>query len=124
MENIAQLTAEEIHKDQVTLAVPSTGDATRLQQFIKKVREMFAARILKIVGSWGETLITLGLDTPLPAAKMVKKLVKMPDVEEAQEKQLTKMQEAPNGILVILSKSSAIDDYGSRANRYLEMWAF
>ena len=112
MENIAQFTAEEIHHGQVTLAVPSTGDVTRLQQFINTVRETFAARILIIVGSWRETLITLELDRPIPVATMAKKLVKMVEVEEAQEKKLTKMQgKAGQGILVTLSKSSAVDDY-------------
>ena len=59
MENIVQLTKEETHQNQVTLVVPSTGDATKLREFREKVKQICAAGSLRtILGTWRETLIT------------------------------------------------------------------
>ncbi len=111
MENIGQLTAEEINQNQVTLVVPSTGDSTRLQKFTERVTHILAARPAKIVGSWRETLITLELNGQITMPNMIEKLVTMPEVEGAEEKQI-KNQARQKGILVTLA-SSATDDYRS-----------
>ncbi len=103
MENIGQLTTEEVNHNQVTLVVPSTGDATRLREFTEKVKQIFTARALGIMGSWKETVVTLETDKPITTADMVNKLMNMPGVERVEESQSMKKRGKPKGILVILA---------------------
>ena len=102
MEELVQYAAEETYgKDksgwlppegngpastsEVTLVIPSPGDAAQLQRFICQVAEVLQASILETVGSWSDTHITLRLQKPLPIADILDKLVKMPGVEEVKE---------------------------------------
>ncbi len=112
MENIGQLTAEEIQHDQATLIIPSTTDASLLREFTEKVKQVFAARILKTVGSWRETFITLELNSPITMPNMLSTIATIPGVEGAEEKQIRNQGATPKGILVTLA-STATDDYRS-----------
>jgi hypothetical protein len=111
MENASQL-AEEMHYSQITLTVLSTGDAMRLRKFIEKVTQKLTARVLRIIGSWKETLITLEVDSSITTENVVHSLVSMPEVEGVDEKQLIKKRgTGPDRIFVTLS-TSVTDDYG------------
>jgi len=113
MENMTLSSAKPMRDGLVTLAVPANGDATQLQKFINNVTQTCGARILKVVGSWGETFITLGLDRSIPTANILGELLKMPEVEAAKEKKLPKMQSmARREILVTLGTSSTAKDQG------------
>jgi len=112
MENIGQLTAEEIQHDQATLVIPSTADASRVRDFTEKVKQVFAARILKTVGSWRETFIILELNRPITMPNMLGILATIPGVEGAEEKQIRNHGATPKGILVTLARTTT-DDYRS-----------
>ena len=112
MENVGQLTAEEVQHEQATLVIPSTADASRVREFMEKVKQVFAARILKTVGSWRATFITLELSDPIPMPSMLSTLVTIPGVEGAEEKQI-KNPATPKGILVTLASTDTGDDYRS-----------
>lgn len=99
-----QWAAEEINRNQVTLLVPSTGDATRLRDFTEKVKQVSATGSLEIIGSWRENLITFELDKAITLANMINMLVSMPQVERVQENQVIKKRGTESqGILVILA---------------------
>ena len=107
MGNTAQVTPEETN--QITLVVPPTGNATRLQEFMGKVKQTFSGRILKTTGSWKETLVTLEVDSPATMANIVSKLATMPEVERAEQTQIKNHGTVPTGILVTLSSSATND---------------
>ena len=120
--NIDQSTLEQLAGEQVTLVIPSTGGATDLQRFIDQVGELLEARILKMTGSWQETSITLKLPRPGDRTNVVDKLMKMPEVEEAEEKKLPKNGDTPRtGILVILGADS--DNDGHKEDRLISQGA-
>jgi len=111
MVSITQSTIEQTHDREVALVIPATGDATRLQRFIDRATKIFQARILTMVGSWSETLITLRLEWPVSTEIMLDELMKMPEVEKAEEKR-TKIQDIPRQrIQVILGAGSTADDH-------------
>lgn len=112
MENVGQLTEEEIQHERATLVIPSTADASRVRDFTEKVKQVFAARILKTVGSWKETFITLELNSSITVPDMLSTLATIPGVEGAEEKQIRNQGATPKGILVTLA-STATDDYRS-----------
>ena len=102
--NTEQLTTEEVdHKHQVTLVVPSTGDATRLREFTEKVKQIFAVGALGTTGSWEETLVTFETDKTTNTTDILNKLGSMPGVEKAEEKRIKNHKANQKGILVILA---------------------
>ena len=108
MENIVQLTAEEITEEtsdnQVTLVLPSNGDATRVREFTDKVKQVFAAKILKIIGSWTETLITVQIDKSVTTEDILDTLVNIPQVERVEKNKSIKEQGTESQcILVVLA---------------------
>lgn len=103
MENLVRFAAEETHnKDEpewlppqgngsntvpeVTLVIPSSGDASQLQKFICQVKGTLKASILGMVSSWSDTRLTLKLQRPVSLADILNELTKIPEVEEAREK--------------------------------------
>ncbi len=75
---------------EVTLVIPVPDDVFHLQRFTYRVEETLQAIILETVGSWSDTHITLKLRRPASQAKILDKLVKMPEVEKAEEKEPAK----------------------------------
>ncbi len=73
---------------EVTLVIPSHGNASRLQRFICRVEETLQANILETVGSWSDIHIMLKLPRPASLFNVLDKLAKMPEVEEVEEKTL------------------------------------
>lgn len=108
MESVAQLTAEQVG-ERVTIIVPSTGDAALVAKFIQMVRPALASRVLKMVGSWKETLITLECQSGAYQVNVVDELTKMPEVARAEERQQTKVRgNTYREILVTLAKSPVV----------------
>lgn len=68
----------------VTLALPSFGDAFRLQGFIGRVKETFQAKHIKTVGFWGSTHLTFELKSPVSLANIFDELLKMPEIAEVE----------------------------------------
>ena len=107
MVNIEQATIEEeINHNEVTLVLPSNGDAIRLREFTEKFNQIFGTRILKTTGSWTETLITLERNRAITIANMLDQLANMPEVERAEEKQIKNHQAKQEVILVKLATNS------------------
>ena len=103
MANIEQaIIEEEINHNEVTLVLPSNGDAIRLRKFTEKFNQIFGTKILKTTGSWTETLITLERNTAITTANMLDQLMNMPEVERAEETQVGNLHASQEGILVIL----------------------
>ena len=147
MENLTQFTAEETpDKDEpewlppksssssnpvpeVTLVVPSPGDASQLQRFICRVEETLQASLLETVGSWRDTHLTLKLRRHVPLADMLDKLVKMPEVEAVEEKtpvkvrrfgSFKKIEAMPRQrLLVTLRREAQPLTAAGQANQYL-----
>ena len=103
MGNIVQLTKEETNNNQVTLVVPSSGDATGLVEFTERVKQIFAARAMGILGSWEETTITFETDTVTRSTDILDKLRNMPEVEKAENKQIKNHSAKHEGVLVTLA---------------------
>ena len=113
MENTGQLTAEDVQHEQATLVIPSTADAGQLREFTEKVKQVFAARILKTVGSWRETFVTLELNNPINTENMLSQLVAIPGVAGAEEKQIRNQGATQKGISVTLASTATDDCYRS-----------
>jgi hypothetical protein len=103
MAKLEKSVTEETHQNEVTLIVPSNGDATRLREFTEKFKQIFGARILGIIGSWEQTLITVEIDKMITIESMLDQLVNMREVESVQEKQIKNHNGNHEGILVILA---------------------
>lgn len=101
--NIEQAPVEEINRNRVTLVVPSNCDATRLREFKEKVKQTFAARIIEIIGSREETIITFEVDRMINVANMCGELANMPEVEKAEETDMRNHQSGHKGISVTLA---------------------
>jgi len=72
---------------EVTLVVPSPGDASQLRRFTCRAEETLQARLLETVGSWRDTRVTLQLRSPVSLVNVLDRLMKMPEVEEVVEKE-------------------------------------
>ena len=94
---------EETNHYQVTLVIPSTGDANRLTEFTDRVGQLFAARILVIIGSSEESVITFRVDGAITIAVMLNQLLKMPEVERVDEKEMKNHHGKQKCIRVILA---------------------
>jgi hypothetical protein len=113
METTVQLTAEEITEEtnhnQVTLVLPSNGDATRVREFTDKIRQVFAAKILKVIGSWTETLITVQIDKSVTTEDILNNLVNIPQVERAEKNKSIKERGTQSQcILVVLAANTPV----------------
>jgi len=103
MENLTKFTTKQTHDEEqperlspednsssltpeVTLVVPSPGDASQLQRFICRAEMTLQASLLETVGAWNDTHITFRLRRPASLADIADKLAKMPEVEEVEEK--------------------------------------
>jgi hypothetical protein len=106
MGNIVQLSKEETNNNQVTLVVPSSGDATRLVEFIERIKQIFAARAMGILGSWEETTITFETDTVTRSTDILDKLLNMPEVENVENKETKNHDVKHEGILVTLATNT------------------
>lgn len=112
MANMTQLsTAEQRYHQKVELVIPSTDDAFRLQRFTRGVRETIGARTLTMTGSWKGTVITLGLPKPVPVESIIDILMKLPEVEKAEEKQIKSKDISRQRIEVILGIGPIVDDH-------------
>lgn len=99
--NITQLGPEETH--QITLEVPSTSNATKLQGFTEKVKQAFAVRSFQTVGYWDKTVITFETYKTTTLTDIYNRLLDMPEVQKAEQKWTENRKELYNGILVILT---------------------
>ena len=94
---------EEMNHNEVTLVLPSNGNAIRLREFTEKFNQIFDTRILKTTGSWTEISITLERNIAITTANMLDHLANMPEVEMAEEKQVKNHQANQEVILVKLA---------------------
>ncbi len=102
MEYLAKVGAEQTHDEdepecplpedngpnpvsEVTLVIPSPGNASQLQRFICRVEETLQASLLETVGSWSDIHITLKLQRLVSLVNVLIKLAMMPEVEEVEE---------------------------------------
>ena len=75
---------------EVTLVIPLPDDISYVRRFIYQVEKTLQAIILETVSSWSDTHITLKLRRPASRAKILDKLVKMPEAEKVEEKEPVK----------------------------------
>ena len=100
--------------DKLVLVIPATDDAIKLQNFISQLRDRFQARIVHMVGSRKETVITL--QSPMSLDNILQELAKLPEVKNPGEKVLTKINTASGkGYKVTLEADSSTDN---KTNEY------
>jgi len=109
MAKVEQLTAQEARHNEVTLVVPSGGDASLLREFTEKVTQIFGARILRTVGCSAETSITVEVDEAVTMPVMLNQLMNMPEVERAEEKEIKNHQARKKCLWVKLANQQACD---------------
>ena len=90
--NAAPTATEQSAKVQeVTLAIRTTGQVSRLQSFVRQASEKLHARVTRVVGSWEETCVTLkpGETEAADADSVLNALALMPEVGEAKQTKRT-----------------------------------
>ena len=106
---VEQIDQAEQTPDKLVLVIPATGDAVKLQKFISQLRDKFQARIVHMVGSRKETVITL--QSPMSSDNILQGLINLPEVKNARDKALAEIKTASgNGYKVILEADSNTDD--------------
>ena len=78
------VTGNAVPVQEVSLVIATTGDVPRLQGFVRQASERLRAKVLRVVGSWQETCVTLKLEAP-SATSVLDELARMAEVQEAKE---------------------------------------
>ena len=91
---------------EVTLVIPATNGTGDIKSFLNTVREKLQAKIIKIMGSAKETMVTLELEKSSSPSNILDEITNMPEVQVAEEKTLKIPVNSQQGILVILGANS------------------
>lgn len=107
----------ENHGNQVALIIPSTGYANRLYEFIKNVKGVLLAKLVKITGSWEENVMTLEVAEEISTEQMIEELSNMCEVATVEQKQSKRVQGATNTYFSVMLKETAMDSPEVKQNK-------
>jgi len=99
----------------ITLVVPATGDAVRVSTFARRVADRFPGRVLRTVGSWNQTVITMESAEVSPD-NFLEGLSGLPDIQRAEE---TRRKEVKGTVYQDITVTLAADPNSDRAPREL-----
>lgn len=81
-----------------------------MQGFVRQASEKLRARVLRVVGSWQETCVTLKLEAAAPSTAVLDELTRMAEVQEAKEQKRPGAPTEKQRILVTLRPGVKVED--------------